>query len=313
MLPTPRAFRPPGLHRATARPDKWVDEAGGPVDDPAVLERLRRLAIPPAWVEVWASADADASVQATGVDVRGRTQYRYSPAARHLASDCKFARMTMFAAAIPALRIQVARDIARYRQDPLGARVVTAAIVRLLERGLLRVGNDKYARDNHTYGLTTLHRNHVDTRGSTITFHFIGKEHLSHTVTVQDQVTVKVVGALVSAAENDAQPIFAVADEHGTHHVTSAAVNAYIHAHTEAPASAKVFRTWGATVVAVAVLAGAEPPADVSARSRERLAVGAAATLLGDTASVTRSSYIHPAWTEAGVSDVMKERPIASA
>jgi DNA topoisomerase-1 len=304
-LPTPRAFRPPGLHRITARPDKWVDEAGDSVDDPAVLERLRRLAIPPAWVEVWASTHADASVQATGVDVRGRTQYRYSPEARHLASDYKFARMTLFAAAIPALRIQVARDIARYRQDPLGARVVTAAIVRLLDRGLLRVGNDKYARDNHTYGLTTLHRNHVDTRGSTITFHFIGKEHLSHTVTVQDRVTAKVVGALVSAAGNDAQPIFAVADEHGTHHVTSAAVNAYLHAHTQAPASAKVFRTWGATVIAVAVLAGAEPPADVSARSRERLAVGAAATLLGDTASVTRSSYIHPAWIDVGLSDVV--------
>ena len=193
MLPNPRAFRPPGLHRITARPDKWVDEAGGSVDDPAVLQRLRRLAIPPAWVDVWASADGNASVQATGVDQRGRTQYRYSPVARHLASDYKFARMTMFAAAIPALRLQVARDIARYRQDPLGARVVTAAIVRLLERGLLRVGNDRYARDNHTYGLTTLRRNHVDTRGSTITFHFIGKEHLSHTVTVHDEVTAKVV------------------------------------------------------------------------------------------------------------------------
>src|ERR1700683_5060667 len=140
------AFRPPVFHRITVRPDKWVDEAGGSVDDPAVLERLRRLVIPPAWVDVWASADAHTSVQATGVDQRGRTQYRYSPAARDLANDYKFARMTLFAAAIPALRLQVARDIAGYRQDPLGARVVTAAIVRLLDRGLIRVGNDRYAR-----------------------------------------------------------------------------------------------------------------------------------------------------------------------
>ena len=306
-LPTPGAFRPPGLHRITARPDKWVDEAGGSVDDPDVLERLRRLAIPPAWVGVWASADANASVQATGVDQRGRTQYRYSPAARDLASDYKFSRMTLFAAALPALRLQVARDLARYRQDPLGARVVTAAIVRLLERGLLRVGNDRYARDNHTYGLTTLRRNHVHTRGSTITFHFIGKEHLPHTVTVHDQATAKVVEALVRSAADDAQPLFAVTGEHGTHHVTSAAVNAYLHAHTQAPASAKVFRTWGATVAAVAVLAGAEPPADVSAKSRERLAVGAAATLLGDTDSVTRSSYIHPAWIDVGRSDLVAD------
>jgi DNA topoisomerase I len=304
-LLAPRAFRPPGLHRITARPDKWIDEAGAPVDDPAVLERLRRLAIPPAWADVWASAEADASVQATGVDGRGRTQYRYSSAARDLASDSKFDRMTLFAAAIPALRTQVARDVGRYRKDPLGARVVTASIVRLLDLGLLRVGNDGYARDNHTYGLTTLRRNHVDARGSTVTFHFIGKEHLSHTVTVRDHATAEIVGALASAAADDEQPIFAVTDEHGTHHVTSAAVNAYIHAHTRAPASAKVFRTWGATVVAVAVLAGAEPPPEVSARSRERMAVGAAASLLGDTTTVTRSSYIHPAWIEAGRTDTV--------
>jgi DNA topoisomerase-1 len=143
------------------------------------------------------------------------------------------------------------------------------------------------------------------TRGSTITFQFVGKEHLPHTVTVHDQVTAKIVAALVNAADDDTQPIFAVTGRHGTHHVTSAAVNAYLHAHTEAPASAKVFRTWGATVAAVAVLAGAEPPTDVSARSRERLAVGAAATLLGDTASVTRSSYIHPAWVDVGRSELV--------
>ncbi len=178
-------------------------------------------------------------------------------------------------------------------------------MVRLLDRGLLRVGSERYARDNHTYGLTTLRRNHVETRGSTVTFHFIGKEHLAHVVTVSDQATARIVGALAHAASDDAQPIFAVRDEHGTHHVTSATVNAYLHAHTRAPASAKVFRTWGATVAAVAALAGAEPPAGVSARSREGLAIGAAAALLGDTASVTRSSYIHPAWIDVGRSDLV--------
>ena len=302
-LPTPRTFRPPGLHRISARPDKWVDDAGDPVDDPEVLERLRRLVVPPAWRDVWASADVNAPVQATGVDQRGRTQYRYSPEAQHLASDEKFARMTLFAAALPGLRQEVSRDMAKFRRDPYDAHVVTAAVVRLLEKGLLRVGNDRYVRDNHTYGLTTLRRNHVDTRGSTMTFHFVGKEHRPHTVTVHDQRTAKVVGSLVDAATDDEQPIFSVTDDHGRHHVTSAAVNAYLHAHTKAPASAKVFRTWGATVAAVAVLAGAEAPTGVSARSREVLAVGAAATLLGDTPSVTRSSYIHPAWIEAGHSD----------
>jgi len=306
-LPTPRAFRPPGLHRITARPDTWVDESGVSVDDAAVLDRLRRLAIPPAWVEVWASTDAGASVQATGVDQRGRTQYKYSPEARDLASDDKFARMIVFATAIPALRDQVAHDMVQYRQDPLGAHVVTAAMVRLLDRGLLRFGNDRYARDNHTYGLTTLHRNHVETRGSAITFHFIGKEHLAHTVTVQDQRTSKVVSTLRRAAPSDAEPLFAVNGDHGTQHVTSAMVNAYLHAHTSAPASAKVFRTWGATVAAIAVLAGADPPADVTARSRDRLALMAAANLLGDTVTVTHSSYVHPAWIEIGHSERVAE------
>jgi DNA topoisomerase-1 len=278
------------------------------VDDPAVLERMRRLAIPPAWTDVWASADAAAAVQATGVDGRGRTQYRYSPAARDLASDDKFARMTLFASAVPALDVQVENDLAGYRRDPLSARVVTATMVRLLERGLLRVGSDRYARDNHTYGLTTLRRNHVDRRGATVTFRFVGKEHLPHTVTIRDRPTASVVGVLVDAADDDTQPIFRAAGEHGLHHVTSAAVNAYLHAHTNAPASAKVFRTWGATVAATAVLAGAEPPAAARARTRERLAVGAAATLLGDTPTVTRSSYIHPAWIDVGRSD-----PVAAA
>ena len=118
-------------------------------------------------------------------------------------------------------------------------------------------------------------------------------------VTVHDRAMAKIVGAPLEAADSDEKPIFAVMDERGTHHVTSAAVNAYIHAHTEAPASAKVFRTWGATVAAAAVLAGAVPPPDVLARSREWLAVGAAASLLGDTASVTRFSYIHPAWVNS--------------
>ena len=304
-LPIHRALRPPGLHRIAARPDKWSTR-------PAVRWTTRLSSNdcggwrshPHGWTCGRPPTPMRQCRRRASTGAVGRSTDTL-PRPEHLASDYKFARMTLFAAAIPALRLQVASDIAQYRKDPLGARVVTAAIVRLLERGLLRVGNDRYARDNHTYGLTTLRRNHVETRGSTITFQFIGKEHLPHTVTVHDQVTAKVVGALVSAADNDAQPIFAVTGEHGTHHVTSAAVNAYLHAHTQAPASAKVFRTWGATVAAVAVLAGAEPPADVSGRSRERLAVGAAATLLGDTASVTRSSYIHPAWIDAGRSDLV--------
>ena len=188
-----RALRPLGVHRVRTRPDEWVDDAGTTVIDPAVLGRLRGLAIPPAWTDVWATLDASASVQATGVDGRGRTQYRYAPEAIALAADRKFEQMLAFAAALPALRKNVADDLAGKHRDVRAPRTVTAAVVRLLDRGLLRVGNERYARDNHTYGLTTLRRNQVAVRGQTITFDFVGKEHVAHRVSVTDRAVARVV------------------------------------------------------------------------------------------------------------------------
>ncbi len=300
MSSVPRALRPLGLHRVSARPDEWVDDAGAAVIDQAVLGRLKRLAIPPAWTDVWATLDAFAPVQATGVDRRGRTQYRYAPEAIALAADRKFEQMLAFAAALPALRKTVDDDLTAWRHDVRAPHAVTAAVVRLLDRGLLRVGNERYARDNHTYGLTTLRRNQVAVHGPTITFDFVGKEHLAHKVAVTDRAAARVVSGLLAADSNDESPLFSTAGEHSTRIVTSAAVNAYLHSHTGAPATAKVFRTWGATVAAVAVLAGAEASTSAPRLSKERLAAEAAAALLGDTVSVTRSSYIHPDWLDAG-------------
>ena len=301
----PRTLRPLGVHRVHTRPDEWVDDAGAAVIDPAVLDRVRRLAIPPAWTDVWATLDASASVQATGVDRRGRTQYRYAPEAIALATDRKFDQMLDFAAALPALRKNVIDDLARGHHDVRAPRTVTAAVVRLLDRGLLRVGNERYARDNHTYGLTTLRRNQVAVHGPTINFDFVGKEHVTHRVAVNDRAAARVVSALLATEGDDESPLFSSSGEHPAHLVTSAAVNAYLHSHTGAPATAKVFRTWGATVAAVAVLAGAES-SNVSLHLRkERLATEAAAGLLGDTVAVTRSSYIHPAWLDAGRSPVV--------
>ncbi len=287
------------------RPDEWVDDAGATVIDPAVLGRLRRLAVPPAWTDVWATPDASASVQATGVDGRGRTQYRYAPEAIALATDRKFDQMLVFAAALPALRRTVVEDLARGHHDVRSPRTVTAAVVRLLDRGLLRVGNERYARDNHTYGLTTLRRNQVAVHGPTVTFDFVGKEHVAHRVAVTDRPAARVVSALLAADSNDESPLFSAAGEHPAHLVTSATVNAYLHSHTGAPATAKVFRTWGATVAAVTVLAGAESSTSTPHVRKERLAAGAAAALLGDSVAVTRSSYIHPAWLDAGRSPVV--------
>jgi DNA topoisomerase-1 len=301
----PRALRPAGVHRVRTRPDQWIDDAGAPVIDPSVLGRLGRLAIPPAWRDVWATLDASASVQATGVDGRGRTQYRYAPEAIALANDRKFDQMLVFAAALPALRQNVADDLAGRHHDVRAPRTVTAAVVRLLDLGLLRVGNERYARDNHTYGLTTLRRNQVAVHGPTITFDFVGKEHLAHTVVVTDRAAARVVRALLATEGDDESPLFSTSGEHPARLVTSAAVNAYLHSHTGAPATAKVFRTWGATVAAVAVLAGAEYPTSGHHVPKERLATGAAAALLGDTVAVTRSSYIHPAWVDAGRSPIV--------
>jgi DNA topoisomerase-1 len=301
----PKALRPPGVHRVRTRPDEWVDDAGATVIDPAVLGRLRRLVIPPAWTDVWATLDASASVQATGVDGRGRTQYRYAPEAIALATDRKFDQMLVFAAALPALRRTVVKDMAGRHHDVPGLRTVTATVVRLLDRGLLRVGNERYARDNHTYGLTTLRPNQVAVHGPTITFDFVGKEHVAHRVAVTDRAAARVVSALLATERDHESPLFSAAGEHPAHLVTSAAVNAYLHAHTGAPATAKAFRTWGATVAAVAVLAGAESSKSGPRRRKERLAAEAAAALLGDTVAVTRSSYIHPAWLDAGRSPVV--------
>jgi DNA topoisomerase-1 len=296
----PRALRPLGVHRVSARPDEWVDNVGTEVVDPAILRRLRRLAIPPAWTEVWATLDASASVQATGIDSRGRTQYRYAPEAVALAANRKFEQMLVFAAVLPALRKSVVDDLARGRHDVLAPRTVTAAVVRLLDRGLLRVGNERYARDNHTYGLTTLRCNQVAVHGQTMIFDFVGKEHVAHKVSVTDRAVARVVSALLATKSGDESPLFATDNGHPAHLVTSAAVNAYLHSHTSSPATAKVFRTWGATVAAVAVLAGAESPKGSPRAAKERVAAGAAAELLGDTVAVTRSSYIHPAWIDAG-------------
>jgi DNA topoisomerase-1 len=203
------------------------------------------------------------------------------------------------------LRKTVLDDLAEGHHDMRAPRTVTAAVVRLLDRGLLRVGNERYARDNHTYGLTTLRRNQVAVQGPTITFDFVGKEHVAHRVAVTDRAAARVVTALLARKSNDESPLFSTAGEHPAHLVTSAAVNAYLHSHTGAPATAKVFRTWGATVAAVAVLAGAESSTSNPHLTKERLAAGAAASLLGDSVAVTRSSYIHPAWLDAGRSPVV--------
>jgi DNA topoisomerase I len=303
-----RIDRGNGLHRVDGGAS-WTDDSGTPVGDEATLDRLRKLAIPPAWRQVWASPNPEDKVQATGVDSRGRTQYRYAAWATALATDEKFAHMIAFAGALPSLRTQVAADL-RKRQDAgrqLPAGHVIAAIVRLLDRGLFRVGNERYARDNHTYGLTTIQRAHLTVKGTEVTFDFVGKEHLHHHVTVVDGDAARVVAALLAQPGRPDAELFVAGGPGAAHSIHSTEVNAYLHHHTGAPATAKVFRTWGATAAAAAVVAGAETPAG-GARTVEARAIKAAAELLGDTPAVARSSYVHPAAFEAG-----RAHPVISA
>lgn len=302
--------RPAGYTRTAVRPDRWAGPDGAVVGDAETLARLRALALPPAWTHVWVSPDPRQAVQATGVDSRGRTQYRYSDAAREFAANRKFEHVESFAAALPDLRARVAGDIGRAEprgtDRPVPERSL-AAIVRLLDRGLFRVGNERYARDNHTYGLTTLRRDQLVTKGTAATFTFVGKEHKPHRITVADPEVAAVLRLLRRQERGDEDVLFAYGRAPLWHHLDSAAVNAYLHTHTSAPATAKVFRTWGATVAAAAVSAGASPGDAAAGRRRPDMrAYAAAADLLGDTITVARASYVHPRALAAGTSPVVR-------
>ncbi|GAB3393627.1 hypothetical protein GCM10027568_22940 [Humibacter soli] len=301
-------IRPYGYHRLGTRPERWVDSSGERLTEPAELARLARLVIPPAWTNVWASSDAGSRVQATGVDLRGRTQYRYSDEARADAERDKFTGMVEFAAALPAIRQAVKghlRDAAT--TDSAEVARSTAAVVRLLDRGLFRVGNERYARDNDTYGLTTLRREHVEVGGPQMTFTFVGKEHIPHRITVEDDRTAAVVGGLLRQEPHPEGRVFALLDPPVWRLVDSATVNSYLHTYGGCAATAKVFRTWGATVAACTIFAGARL-ADPQ-RTRRNVALYAydgAAQLLGDTPTVARASYVHPDAERIGSSAIVK-------
>lgn len=297
-----RVCRPEGLHRVDAPTRRWVDDHGLAVTAAGTLARLDGLRIPPAWREVWASPDPDARVQATGVDARGRTQYRYSAAAERQAAEHKFDDLLLFGRVVPALRARVDRHLAQLTDDTVEHRVkrATAAAVRLIDRGLFRVGSERYARDNHTYGLTTLTSRHVRVGTNEIEFTFVGKEHRPWHLTVQDRQVADIVRSLVAEVPDADTPVFSVVTEQGRHVIGSAAVNSYIHAATAAPATAKTLRTWGGTSAAAVMSAGAESPFVLRSRRPDLIAYDVAAHLLGNTREVARRSYVHPLALEAG-------------
>ncbi len=282
----------PGIRRRGHRRPTYVDEITHEViRDPELLARIRSLVIPPAWTDVWIATDRCSHVQATGRDARGRKQYRYHPMFRERQEEAKFDLLLPFGRALPALRRRADGDLAR--QGLPRARVV-ALVVELLERTLVRVGNEEYARANQSYGLTTLRDRHARIDGHRLRLRFTGKSAKLHTVTFEDPRLAKLVRR---CQDLPGQLLFQYVDETGEPHpVRSSDVNDYLReASGGLDVTAKTFRTWNATVYAAAALA-AVPPAESKREARRTLVatLQLVAGELNNTPAVCRRSYIHP-------------------
>lgn len=266
---------------------------GSRLSDAAHLQRIRALAIPPAYTQVWICMRPNGHLQATGRDARGRKQYRYH-ADWHLAQDAgKYARLQAFAQVLPRIRAAVQRDLAL--PGPLQRNCVLAAVVRLLDTTLARVGNDIYARENGSYGLTTLRARHAQVRGSAVRLRFKGKSGVEHAVALDDRRVARVVRR---CQELPGQELFQYLDDAGQRHVIdSDGVNAYLRAASGGDFTAKDFRTWHASVHAL-TLALRSPRAPGTSLTARRMAAKAVlsevAARLGNTVAVCRKAYVHP-------------------
>jgi DNA topoisomerase-1 len=293
----------PGIRRvAWENGFDYIRPDGEPVRDAETLDRIRALAIPPAYTQVWICPDPDGHIQATGRDQRGRKQYRYHARWREQRDQTKYARMAAFGRALPRLRKQVEADLNR-RGMP--REKVLAAVVRLLETTLIRVGNDEYARKNKSFGLTTMRKRHVGVQGAEVVFEFRGKSGKDHKTGIRDRRLARVVRA---CQDLRGQRLFQYKDADGQlHAISSDDVNAYIHQATGEHFTAKDFRTWAGTLLAAQLLAAAER-AQSEAQHKHLVAdcVKAVSRKLGNTPAVCRSSYIHPGVIEAYAADQLK-------
>lgn len=286
----------PGIARRRAgRGFSYRGHDGRIVRDRSTLARIRALAIPPAWTDVWICPDPDGHLQATGRDDRGRKQYRYHARWRVRRDEQKFQRIIAVAQALPRIRRRCDRDLAR---RGLPRDKVLAAVVRLLELTLIRVGNDEYARLNRSFGLTTMRDRHARVRGSTVRFRFRGKSGQQHEVDVRDRRLAGIVGR---CQELPGQELFQYVDEDGTiRDVASDDVNAYLRDAAGTEVTARDFRIWAGTVLAYRSLRALEPTDDERVARRNVVeAVRQSAGMLRNTPAVARQSYVHPGVLEA--------------
>ncbi len=268
----------------------YTSPNGKRVTDDATLRRIKALAVPPAWTDVWICADARGHLQATGRDARGRKQYRYHPQYRAHRDSAKFERLVEFGGALPAIRKQVAHELAR---PGMPKEKVVATVVRLLEATLLRVGNEEYARDNGSYGLTTLRDQHAKFTPDSVRLVFKGKHGITADVTVRD----KRLRYIVKRCQDlPGQVLFQYIDDDGEPRpISSTDVNEYLREVTGLDITAKDFRTWMGTLLATSAFAALPPP--TTERVARRSVVRVCETVsehLGNTPAVCRSSYVHP-------------------
>jgi DNA topoisomerase I len=286
----------PGIARKlSAKGFRYVDAGGKPVRDDATLARIRALAIPPAWEQVWICAHANGHLQATGRDARGRKQYRYHARWRSVRDEVKYERMLAFGRALPGIRAAVDAALGL---PGLPREKVLATVVHLLQVTMMRVGNEEYARENKSFGLTTLRNRHVRIDGSAVEFHFRGKSGVEHRVTVSDRRLARIIRR---TRELPGQDLFQyIGDDGATHSIGSADVNDYLRSISGDDYTAKDFRTWYGTVLAALALQEFERfDSETQAKKNIVRAVEAVAQKLGNTPTICRKCYVHPAVIEA--------------
>ena len=286
----------PGIRRKRqGKGFRYVGPDGAPMHDADVMHRIRSLVIPPAWTNVWICPIPNGHLQATGRDARGRKQSRYHPRWSTVRDETKYERMALFGSALPKIRERVEQDLAR---PGLPREKILAAIVHLLETTFIRVGNAEYAKQNGSYGLTTLRNKHVSVKGSTVTFDFKGKSGIEHNIDMRDR---RLAAIIKRCQDLPGYELFQYLDPEGERHSIDASdVNEYLRQITEQDFTAKDFRTWAGTVLACEMLRDSEPFENESqAKKNVVAAIKKVAQRLGNTPSVCRKCYVHPAVLES--------------
>ena len=299
----------PGIGRNRAGKGwSFTGRDGKPIKDKAEVARIKAIGIPPAWTDVWICPAANGHIQATGRDAKGRKQYRYHTRWREVRDDTKYARMMAFGRALPGIRERVEHDL---RRQGIPREKVLATVVRLLATTLIRVGNNEYAKTNDSFGLTTMQNEHVDISGAKVDFHFRGKSGVEHAIHIRDKRMATVVRR---CQDLPGQTLFQYLDDDGNpHSIDSGDVNAYLREVTGEEFTAKDFRTWAGTVLAARALQefGA---VDSEAEAKQNIlrAIEAVAARLGNTRTICRKCYVHPAvldaYTDGSMLEAAKQR-----